>query len=86
MGQKGVLLAWISVSKDMLRNYGTKGLINILVGQYIQDQTGYIQDTFVQDTFWTRTGLYTRQNIGHHILHTHILGQRQGQDTKQFWS
>ena len=42
MGQKGVLWAWISVSKDMLRNYGTKGLINILVGQYIQDQTGII--------------------------------------------
>ena len=86
MGQKGVLLAWISVSKEMLRNYGTKGLINILVGQYIQDQTGYIQDTFVQDTFWTRTGLYTGQNIGHHILDKHILGQRQGQDTKQSWS
>ena len=56
----------------------------MLVGQYIQDQTGYIQDTFVQDTFWTRTGLYTGQNIGHHILDKHILGQRQGQDTKQF--
>ena len=36
---------------------------------------GYIQDTFVQDTFLTWTGLSTGQNTGHHILDRHILNK-----------
>ena len=40
---------------------------------------GYIQDTFVQDIFWTKTGLCTGQNTGqnagHHTLDKHILNK-----------
>ena len=94
MGQKGALWAWTKISKDMLKIYGKRDkyvsrTIYIYTGpnkDIYRTKQGYIQDIFIQDIFWTKTGLYTGQNIGHHILDKHILGQRQGQDTKQFWS
>ena len=39
MGQKEVLWAWTNVSKGVLRIW-CKGLMNILVVQYVQDKTG----------------------------------------------
>ena len=39
------------------------------------DRDIYVQDTFVQDTFWTWTRLSTGQNTGHHTLDIHILNK-----------
>ena len=40
-----------------------KGLMNILVGQCMyRARQGYIQDTLLQDTFWTRTELVQDKN------------------------
>ena len=87
MGQKGVLRTCIKVSKDMLRIYGIKGLINMLVGKYMyRTKQGYIQDIFIQNTFcayrtyfyrthWTRTGLY-RTNTRHHTYLTNTFWTR----------
>ena len=36
---------------------------------------GYIQDIFIQDIFWTKTGLSTGQHTGHHTLDKYILNK-----------
>ena len=58
--------------------------MNMLVRQYLQDLTGiYTLHICTGHIFWTRTGLCTGQNTGHHNLGQTHFKQGQGQDIKQ---